>query len=172
MKAAYKYLIVVMVLAFSCRPDEFPEIGERSAILPFLKGTWSISSVIQIDNDAERKGYPLFAQLQNITEDFPYDQFRLTLNLNADDTPSTFTVELGDSPNIVGEGVLSGIWEVDDLDFPSLITFTDDSESTIQLGSLSELATGKLVVKVVRKQLKGSLFVPVVTYNYVLRKTE
>jgi hypothetical protein len=170
MKMIYKYLIVILILTSACRPDEFPGIGQRDAKVPLLAGTWTIESVTQFDNDAQRKGFPFFAQSQGITSDFAYDEFSLTLNL-VDGEPSTFSIVTGASPNIIGD-VLTGTWTVDDLNFPGIITFTDESEATLQLGSLSNLAEGTLSVKVIRNQLKSGKYVPVVTYNYVLSKTE
>jgi hypothetical protein len=172
MKIMYKYLfLILIVVAISCRPEEFPGVGERAEVVPLLEGTWTVESVIQFDNDAQRKGYPLFAQTQDLTEEFPYDEFSLTLDVDADGEPTTFAISLGDSPNIIGD-VATGTWSVDDVNFPSEIVFTDGSEALIKLGSLAQLSSGKLVFKVVRNQLKSGTLVPVVTYNYVLSKTE
>lgn len=156
------YMTLLGVAAFACQPDEFQAIGERNKVLPKLSGTWNLSRVIQIDNDAERKGFPAFAQTQDVTSDFPFSEFSITLNVDAAGNPTTYTITTGNSPNIIGD-VTSGTWAADNVDFPSKILF---SEVSIELGSFAELDNGSMQFKLIRYQSEQS----VVTYQYVFIK--
>jgi hypothetical protein len=174
MKIMNRYITMILcagilaVSIFSCQPDEFPSLGERKAIVPRLAGTWKLTQVVQRDNDAERKGFPTFAQQQDITDDFPFQEFKLVLDA-ANGTPSTFTIETGDSPNIIGN-VSIGTWAVDDVNYPSKITFSGGDGVEIELGSFAGLDNGKLVFKLIRTQPKAGKQESVVTYQYSFTK--
>ena len=168
MKNIKIFSTLLVLCAMACHPDEFPALGEREQILPKLAGTWSLSSVIQIDNDAVRKGFPDFAQRQDITHDFPYEEFKLVLGVNEEGAPADFTINAGDSPNIIGN-ISSGAWSVDSQDFPSKIIFGNNVAS-IQLGTTAHLGKGELVLKLIRTQPKGESVVDVVTYQYSFTK--
>lgn len=112
------------------------------------------------------KGFPAFAQTQNITNDFPYSDLELILNSDEDGNPTTYTVTLGDSPNIIGAPI-SGTWTVDDLDFPSEIHF---GTAAIQLGSFAQLDNGSMQFRLVRLQPKNNQMQAVVTYQYIFTK--
>jgi hypothetical protein len=159
---------LVLMIA-SCQPDEFPGIGERETVVPKLTGTWTLTKVVQRDNDAERKAFPVFAQTQDITEDFPFSDFKITLNADASGTPTTFAIDKGDSPNIIGD-VSTGSWTVDDLDFPSKLVFTGGSGATIELGSFTGLSNGEMILKLIRTQPKAGKPEAVVTYQYSFTK--
>lgn len=161
--------IAASALMISCHPDEFPGVGEREAIVPQLAGTWSLSQVIQRDNDAQRKGYPDFAQVQDVTDDFDFSDFRMTLNTGSAGEPSTFTIVPGDSPNVIGN-VTTGTWSVDDPDYPSKIVFTGGDGASIELGSFTNLSNGELNFKLIRYQPKAGKPEAVVTYQYSFTK--
>jgi hypothetical protein len=156
------YIFLSVLVVTSCRPDDFPPIGERNTIVPQLAGTWKLTQVIQIDNDAARKGFPAFAQTQDVTSDFPFSEFSITLNTDAEGNPTTYTITTGNSPNIIGD-VTSGAWTTDDVAFPSKIQF---GLVSIELGSFAELANGAMQFKLVRLQDNNV----VVTYQYVFTK--
>lgn len=157
-------MLAAMIVVISCQPDEFPPIGERNDVVPRLAGTWQLTQVVQTDNDAARKGFPMFAQTQDVTSDFPFTQFNITLNADAAGNPTTYTITTGDSPNIIGD-VTSGNWTTDDVAFPSKIQFGDVS---IELGSFAELDNGKMQFKLIRFQSEQA----VVTYQYVFTKQQ
>jgi hypothetical protein len=163
------YSISILLIALSCQPDEFPAIGERQSVVPKLSGTWTLSRVIQRDNDAERKGFPTFAQTQDITDDFRFSDFKITLATNVSGEPGTFTIVTGESPNIIGN-VTTGTWAVDNQDFPSKITFTGGEGATIELGSFTGLDNGEMVFKLIRYQPKAGSLEQVVTYQYTFKK--
>jgi len=162
------YISIFTVLIFSCQPDEFPPIGEKQAVIPALAGTWRLTSVIQKDEDATRKGFPDYAQVQDITSDFPFNEFTLTLVTNGNE-PASFSIDAGNSPNIIGN-VTSGNWSVDHIDFPSKIVFTGDAQAAIELGSVAGLNKGNLEFRLIRTQPKAGKEEAVVTYEYSFTK--
>ena len=144
-------LVLMSLVLLCCQPDEFPAIGAREPIVPKLAGTWTLSKVVQRDNDAERKGFPSFAQLQDITNDLAFKDFKLVLNVSGN-APATFAVQAGNSPNIIGGGISSGNWSVDDVNYPSRITFSGGAGTSIELGSFAGLNNGEMVLKLIRTQ--------------------
>lgn len=168
MKAMKKILAGIFICAsvLACQPDEFPNNKPLDKVVPKLWGTWQLTSVIQQDNDAVNKGFPTFAQSQDVTNDFPFTDFQLVLNADEEGNPTTYTITLGDSPNIIG-GPTNGTWTVDDVDFPSQIEF---GTAMIQLGSFAELDNGEMQLSLVRLQPKGDELQAVVTYQYIFTK--
>lgn len=162
-------LTLIALVLLCCQPDEFPALGAREPIVPKLAGTWTLSKVVQRDNDAERKGFPSFAQLQDITNDFAFKDFKLVLGVSGN-APSTFTVQAGNSPNIIGSGIASGNWSVDDVNYPSKITFSGGSGTSIELGSFAGLNNGEMIFKLIRTQPKAGVPEAVVTYQYSFTK--
>ncbi|MBT1696880.1 DUF5004 domain-containing protein [Fulvivirgaceae bacterium PWU4] len=162
------FTLIALVL-LCCQPDEFPALGAREPIVPKLAGTWTLSKVVQRDNDAERKGFPSFAQLQDITNDFAFKDFKLVLSVSGN-APATFTVQAGNSPNIIGSGISSGNWSVDDVNYPSKITFSGSSGTSIELGSFAGLNNGEMIFKLIRTQPKAGVPEAVVTYQYSFTK--
>ncbi|MEO1654939.1 MAG: DUF5004 domain-containing protein [Bacteroidota bacterium] len=160
-----KMLMLLGFLAVSCTPEDFPPIGDRPDRFAQLQATWSLAAVIQTDNDAERKGFPAFAVTQDISNDFPFTEFQLTLNGDG-----SFSVNQGNSPSIIG-GLTSGTWTTDDPDFPSMISFTDGSGSfDIGIGSFAEIDSNALSLKLTRFEEKGGALEAVTTYEYRFTK--
>lgn len=170
MKAMKKiYVGIFVCLSFAaCQPDEFPENKPATKVVRKLSGTWQLTQVIQKDNDAVNKGFPVFAQIQDITIDFPYSDMKLILNSDEDGNPTTYSVTLGNSPNIIG-GPASGTWSVDDVDFPSQIQF---GAASIELGSFAQLDNGTMQFRLTRLQPKGGEMQAVVTYQYIFTKQD
>lgn len=162
------FLLIFIATIVACTPDEFPAIGDRNKVVPQLAGTWKLNSVIQRDNDAERKGFPSFAQVQDLSEEFNYTNFELTLNADDSGNPTTFSIETNGAPNIIGE-ITSGNWVVDDVNYPSTILF-GTGDVSIELGSFAGLQNGQMVFKLIRYQPKGENLESVVTYQYTFIK--
>ncbi len=164
MKTILIFIFSILILA-SCSPDEFPALGDRADRVSQLTGTWSLTKVTQEDKDAVRKGFPFFAQVQDITNAFPYTEVTLTLN-----TDNTFTLESSNAPNILG-GLSSGLWAVDDQMFPSIVTFTSGSDSfQLTIGSFAEIGAGVITMKKARLEDKGDRMDNVLEYIYEFKK--
>lgn len=157
-------IIIGLVLIISCTPEEFPPLGERPDRVQQLTGTWKVTQVIQTDNDAVRKGFPFFAQQQDITSAFNFTDLQIVLNAD-----NSFAVEAGTAPNIIG--MATGQWETDDTEYPSEVIFKNGGQQTeIGIGSFASIAEGALTLEVIRYEEKGDALQPVITYEYKLEK--
>jgi hypothetical protein len=141
-------LLFVLLVLFSCQPDQIPPIGEKTDYKPMLVGTWSLVSFKQIDADAESKAFPAFATVKDLTTVFPghpYTDFKITFNADG-----TFTSQKGSSYlQMLG----NGNWALNDENYPSAIVLTSGSASqTVSLGSLADVIIGKVQFKEERKQ--------------------
>lgn len=125
-------LALAVALTVGCRPqDEFGVGTTPDQLLApkvsTLIGTWALTRVIVVDNDAVSRGFPVTStatgtpiQRLDITNQFSFTSFRLTLN-GSGGTPSTFTVTTGGAPNFLN--VTSGNWSVDDPVFATRVRF-------------------------------------------------
>lgn len=146
-----KHIIAILFLAlvvFSCQPDDIPSLGEKTDYIPMLTGTWKLDKFEQIDADAESKGFPAFATIQDLTNVFPghpYTDFSITFNADG-----TFTSNPGSS---YMQMLSSGNWVIDDPEYPSALILASGSETqTVELGSLADVILGKVEFKEERKQ--------------------
>ncbi len=164
MKALKLYTIIILLACLNaCKPEEFGPIGEPRVVLENLAGTWTISKVTQIDNDAVKKGFPYTSM--DITNVYPYKEFKLTFNLNEKGEPSTFSTTPGNAPKIIS--LASGNWTADNLLAPKILTFkSGTSTSTIEMGSYNSFNNNMLMLRVIR-MLNGKA---VVTYEYEFSK--
>ena len=125
-------ILMLAILFSACRPDGFKEIGESRDIPASMGGVWKLTKVIQKDEESARKGFP-YSEL-DLTTVFAYTQFSLTLNVDNNLSPSTFTSTPGSSPDIIG--LTSGTWKVDNAAAPTKIDFTQGATtSSVTLGS-------------------------------------
>jgi Domain of unknown function (DUF5004) len=132
MKNVIKIFFPVLLMAglFStCTPDKFEDIGPVRNVLSSFAGTWKLTKVTQKDEESARKGFP-YAEL-DLTTLFPYTDFTLKLDVDSKFIPNTFTATSGNSPKIIT--LTSGIWSVDNLQQPTVITFKN--------GAVTELVT-------------------------------
>lgn len=143
------WILLFPVLILSCQQDEIPPIGDRTDYISMLTGTWQMTKFVQIDADAESKGFPRFATEKDLTNVFPghsYTTFSITFKADG-----TFTTNKGTSYMQILE---SGTWKVDNNDYPSALVLT--SGNTIQnvsLGSLADVIVGKVQFREERKQI-------------------
>ncbi len=160
--------LLILLMVVSCYPEEFPEIGDPADRTSQLAGTWQITSVVQQDDDAIRKGFPSFVRERNITNEFSFTDFTITLAVSGG-APAEFTVTEGGSPNIIG-GLTGGTWALDNNKLPSTITFTEGSTTfDIALGSFANIKS-TLVLTVQRTILKAGVPESFITYEYIFTK--
>lgn len=136
---AYLLLLVAFVSINSCRPN-YPELVEPLSVkTTYLKGTWKASKVTQYDQEAIDNGFPVSVQQQDITSNYPFSDYTIVFNLDAQGKPSTYTLTPGTAPNYLA--LTSGNWSVDHPVFATKIMFTDPNITT----------AGKFVVKMIDK---------------------
>lgn len=161
-----KILIIIFAagIIYGCTPDEFKPIGDKPDRVAQLEGVWQLSKVIQTDNDAVNKGFPLFAQEQDVTDYFDFSDLQLTLKAD-----KSFEVNTGAAPNVF-KGDL-GQWSVDSNEFPAEIYLKSNAlNDTINIGSFAHISSGQLSLKRIRYQEKSGDFTPAITYTYQFEK--
>ena len=153
----------------ACRPESFKEVGTPAAAVSSLVGTWKLSKVIQTDEDAKSKGFTygqINIQQMDITNVFPYSDFKLTLNANGS-TPTTFTAVPGNAPKIIK--LTSGNWLLDDPAYPKVITMANATDTArITLGSYP--AGEAPVLKVRQERRDASTGKLLISYSYEFTK--
>ncbi len=145
-----KYMILALctISVWACKPEKFGPIGSEDNVLKAMQGTWSLTKVTQVDQDASTKGFP-YKQL-DITNIYAYKDLSLTLQGDASGAPSTFTITPGNSPKIADFN--SGTWTVDNAKAPTFITIKNGNLSTdLTLGSYAGLKSGKFYLRKVKK---------------------
>jgi len=163
-------LPVFILLAFySCRPDDFKDLGTPAAVASSLAGTWKLNKVIQTDEDAKNKGFSysqINIQQLDVTSLFPYNDFKFTLNMNGN-TPSTFSTTPGNAPKIIK--LASGNWVVDDPNYPKVISMISGTDTAkITLGSYPMGLSP--VLKVTSEKRDASTGKLLISYTYEFTK--
>jgi len=159
--------IVIAFLAstmfFACKPEAYKEVGEPANNIIAVTGSWQLAKVVQVDKDAENKGFPF--KEADLTSLFPYTEFRLTLN-SANGAPTTFTTTPGNSPRIIT--LASGTWSVDDIKTPKVITLTSGSTSQkITLGAYPNAVSRRLKVSLERRSTADDKLLIGYSYEFV-----
>lgn len=164
MKRIQYILFAICILSiWSCKPEEFAPIGEPQNVVKSIQGTWGLTKVTQIDQDANTKGFP-YKQL-DITAVYPYTDLVLAFMGDAEGSPSTFTITSGNSPQIAE--LTSGSWTVDNVKAPSTITLKNGAvTNSLSIGSYVSLKSGKLIIKK-DKKLNGKV---ILSYQYEFTK--
>lgn len=160
-----KYLIlaICMLSFWSCKPEKFEPITTDINVVKQMQGTWSLTSVVQVDENALKYSFP-YKQL-DITNTYPFKDAVLTLVEDAQGNPTTFSIVHGNSPKILD--INSGTWSLDDPQTPKTITLKNGTaQSQISITSYAGLKFGKLNIQRV-KMLNGK---PVLTYQYEFTK--
>lgn len=172
MNSVYKITSLIILAGLglaSCRPESFKEVGTPSAVVSSLAGTWKLTRVIQTDEDAKSKGFsygPINIQQIDLTNVFPYTDFKLTLNADGS-TPTTFTAAPGNAPKIIK--LTSGNWLLDDPAYPKVITMANATDTAkITLGSYPSGEAPVLKIRTERRDAStGKLLI---SYSYEFSK--
>ncbi|WP_199118191.1 DUF5004 domain-containing protein [Pedobacter sp. ASV28] len=162
---ALKYLLIALctVAFFGCKPEKFGPITSNVAVVKQLQGTWGLTKVVQVDQDAKTKGFP-YKEL-DITNVYAYKDLVIALQLDALGNPSTFTITNGNAPKIVD--LTSGNWSVDQNLAPTTIALKNGTvTNALSLGSYTGLSSGKLYL-VRNKSINGKV---ILSYQYEFTK--
>lgn len=155
----YLLLAICAVSIWSCKPEKFDPITTDVNVVKQVQGNWTLSSVIQVDEDAKTKGFP-YKQL-DITNVYPYKDLVLSFQGDAQGNPSTFSITNGNAPKITD--VTSGNWSVDNTQAPTTILLKNGAaQSQLIFASYAGLKSGKLNIKKV-KMLNGKV---ILSYQY------
>ncbi len=126
MKRILTITAVASLLALaSCRPEKFGDIvGTSVSNITNLTGSWKLVKATQTDMEAPIKNSPFVTR--DITTDFPFADFRLTLN-STGTASTTFATTPGNSPRIIR--LATGNWRVDNADAPRNIQFINGTDT-------------------------------------------
>jgi len=155
-----KILFIAVVAAFAgCRPEKIKAFeATESGSVNSIAGLWKGSTVIQRDNDAERKNFPY--KSQDVTSAMGFNQYKLTLNAT-NGQPSTFAIDYG--TGVPFFKFTSGNWKVDNATKVGTITLYNGNDSAkFVLGAYNLIDQGKLLLKR-SKQLLGK---DAITYEF------
>jgi hypothetical protein len=162
--------MLAAILLQACTPESYKSVGTPVNTLASLAGTWQITKVTQTDENAKNNGFsyaPINIQTMDLTNVFPYTDFKLTLNLN-NGVPSTFTTVPGNSPKIIK--LASGNWSVDNADYPKVITFANATDTArVTLGSYPVGSTTP-VLKISALRTDASSGKLLISYSYEFSK--
>lgn len=160
-----KYIILALcvISVWGCKPEKFGPIGAEDNVLKEMQGTWGLTKVTQVDQDASTKGFP-YKQL-DITNIYAYKDLSLSLQGDASGSPTSFTITPGNAPKIADFN--SGNWAVDNAKAPTIITLKNGNLSAdLTLGSYAGLKSGKFYLRKVKKS-NGKI---IVSYIYEFTK--
>lgn len=160
-----KYLTIMacILTIFGCKPEEFGPITSNVEVIKQMQGTWNLTKVVQVDQDAKTKGFP-YKEL-DITNVYAYKDLVLTLQADGSGKPSTFAITNGNSPKIAD--LTSGNWSVDNQMAPTSIELKNGTVTNkLSLGSYAGLSGGKLYL-VKNKSINGKV---ILSYQYEFTK--
>lgn len=147
----------------ACKPDAVKDYEPvSSGSVKSVAGTWTGSSVLQRDNDAERKNFPY--KSMDITSALEFNKVKITL-LENNGQPTTFTIDHSTAPKIFR--LTTGTWKVDNTDKVGIISLINPGDTIkLVLGSYNLLSQGKMQLR----QAKTLLGKDAVTYEYNFSK--
>lgn len=155
--------LAAMIALAACQPDEAKDyVPVESGNVKSVAGTWTGTSVLQRDNDAERKNFPY--KTMDVTGALEFNKVKLTL-VESNGQPTTFTVDHGGAPQIFR--LTSGTWKVDDVAKVGTISLINANDTIkLTLGSYNLIAQNKLMLR----QSRTLLGKEVITYEFNFSK--
>lgn len=151
-----------MVIA-SCKPDAIKEYEPvTSGDVKSIAGTWTGASVLQRDNDAERKNFPY--KSQDVTAALEFSKVKITLQ-ESNGQPTTFTIDHGTAPKIFR--LTAGTWQVDNAGKVGVISLINPGDTVrLTLGSYNLLSQNSMQLR----QEKTLLGRAAITYEFNFSK--
>lgn len=160
-------LCLVLVVLYSCKPDNDFTIGQPQNRLQQLAGTWKLQSVIQTDLNAKNNNYvdearpDIDVQRMDITSAAQFTDLKVTFAQGVNNVPTTFSVDYGAAPKIFKNA--AGTWMVDNLATPGAIKFINGTDTvSVKLGNVSNLSSNMLTLT--RRKSQGTK--PKIQYDY------
>lgn len=166
MKKMNRYMFMMLAIGgalIACQPEKIKDYEPVTAgSVESVAGVWTGTSVLQRDNDAERKNFPYKAM--DITSALEFNKVKLTLQHNAGQ-PTSFSVDHGGAPQIFR--FTSGTWVVDDATKVGTIALVNAGDTIrLTLGSYNLISNNRLLLK----QVKTLLGKEVITYEFNFSK--
>ena len=157
------FAAVAAVMITSCQPEKMKDYEPVvTGGVESIAGTWTGTTVLQRDMDAQRKNFPY--KTQDITNVLEFNKVKLTLTASGGQ-PTTFNIDHGSAPPIFK--ITSGTWKVDNAQKVGTIALINGTDTiNLVLGSYSLLASNKMLLK----QSKTLLGVEVINYEFNFSK--
>lgn len=156
--------LAALVTGFTaCQPDDTKEyVPVVTGNIKTIAGTWKGASVLQRDNDAERKSFPY--KSMDITNVLEFNKVKLTL-LESNGQPTTFTIDHGGAPPIFK--FTTGTWKVDNTDKVGKLSLINSGDTIkLTLGSYNTFLNNTMQLR----QSKTLLGNDVITYEFNFSK--
>ncbi|RQP07828.1 MAG: DUF5004 domain-containing protein [Parapedobacter sp.] len=130
-------LCFIGTLSFmSCHKIDDGSFVEPITLYEKVKGSWTLSDVLQIDETAKTAG--IQPDQISLYDQFDFSTFEITLDVDADNRPTAYRVD-GNAPELFPS---SGFWDLD-TDFPRaagpapVINLYSDAGKTSLIGQLN-----------------------------------
>lgn len=156
-------LLAITAVLAACKPESLKDYEPvTTGDVKAIAGTWTGTTVLQRDNDAERKNFPYKAM--DVTNTLEFNKVKLTLQEN-NGQPAAFTIDHGTAPRIFK--LTSGTWKVDDASKVGVITLMNAGDSIrLILGNYNLIRDNKMKLT----QSKTLLGKDVITYEFNFSK--
>ena len=156
-------LAIGALLLSACKPEKIKDFAPRTeGDVASLTGTWKGASVLQRDNDAERKNFPY--KSEDVTSVLEFNKVAITLN-SANGQPTTFNINYGGAPPFFK--LTSGNWKVDNATKVGKVSIYNGPDTVkFTVGSYLMVLDSKLQLK----QAKSLLGKEVITYEFNFSK--
>lgn len=164
----YVFLLLILMSVGGCDKTDDGSSAKPISISEKLSGTWTLTKLTQTDEIALANGEANTAM--ELTGQFGFNSFSLTLVTDAEQKPTTYAVS-GTAPEILSTG---GYWDLDyayphtDGTVSKINLFSDASKTaktaTVDILTIPGAAPQALQFKLTRK-VNG---VPFVSYTYLL----
>ena len=158
------FLALALPILNGCT-QKYPELEKTLTLrVAELAGTWKASKVIQYDQQAIDNAYPVSVQSMDITNAYAFSQYTLTLNLDSQNRPTTYTVTPGTAPNFLA--LTAGSWSVDHPVFVTKLDFFLSSSTSAGRFVVKSIDKDKIILRMLRKDADANLTPTLLFYEY------
>ena len=157
--------LIAGVLFQSCSPPDYPSLDKTIPLrIADLAGTWRASKVVQYDQQAIDNAYPVSVQSMDITNAYAFSQYTLTLNLDTQNRPTTYTVTPGTAPNFLA--LTEGNWSVDHPVFVTKLDFFQSNSTSSGRFVVKSIEKDKIILRMQRKDADATNTPTLLYYEY------
>ncbi len=146
---------VILTGLVSCEKPEYGTAGEVISLEENIKGTWKITSVAQIDNNAVDKGFPVAVQKVDLTTKFTYSTVVFAFQ---GETTGAYTItNAGNAPLFFPT---TGTWALDGTqNGPVRVKLTSGTQTAfLDFAKAYRASDNKLSLKFTRKDSNGKIY--------------
>lgn len=151
--------LLVFTLLIACDDnDDFNDVTTDPLLVntDALSGTWTLNTVVQVDQDAVDNGFPENVQRMDITSMFNWSETTITFTLDNEGSAQSFTLDAGSAPNYL---ITSGEWSIDHPVFTSVIDLTNAAEDTSSRLVIEEITENELKGRIERISVDDVVFI-------------